>query len=788
MPQFRLSCVVLSAALLALLTSTATAATVVLSASIDCAQADAGAGTCGSGGSGTGVASVSYDDQTNELSWLVSWQDLSAEVVNAHFHGPALPGANAGVEVGIDFQTNPAVGSATITSEQAADLLAGLWYVNIHSSAFPGGEIRGQVTLPAFQLSATLDCAQADAGAGTCGGGGSGSGAATVSYDDVSGVMAWDISWAGLSSMVVNAHFHGPALPNENAGVEVGIDFQSNPAIGAAVITSEQATDLLAGLWYVNIHSSGFPAGEIRGQVTLPEAPFQLSASIDCAQADAGAGTCGSGGTGTGIASVSYYDETGLLTWNVSWEGLSSPVVNAHFHGPALPDQNAGVEVGIDFQTNPAVGSATITSEQADDLLAGLWYVNIHSKTFPGGEIRGQVLLPEAPFQLSASLDCEQADAGAGTCGSGGTGTGVASVSYYDETGLLTWNVSWEGLSSLVVNAHFHGPALPSQNAGVQVGIDFQSNPAVGSATITPEQADDLLAGLWYVNIHSKGFPAGEIRGQVRLPRPPVQLSSSIDCAQADAGAGTCGSGGSGTGLASVTYDDATKQLAWSVSWEGLSSTVVNAHFHGPAQPDENAGVQVGIDFQENPAIGTATITSQQADDLLAGLWYVNIHSESFPAGEIRGQVTVPFQLSASLDCAQADAGIGTCGGGGTGTGSAVASYDDATSVFAWNVSWEGLSSMVVNAHFHGPAQPDENAGVQVGIDFQMNPSLGAALVSQEQANELVAGLWYVNIHSSDFPAGEIRGQVPEPASSLLAVSALVALAGLARRRRRDNR
>ena len=55
---------------------------------------------------------------------------------------------------------------------------------------------------------------------------------------------------------------------------------------------------------------------------------------------------------------------------------------------------NAGVTVGIGT-ANPAVGSATISASQETDLLAGLWYVNVHSTAFGGGEIRGQVLVPE---------------------------------------------------------------------------------------------------------------------------------------------------------------------------------------------------------------------------------------------------------------------------------------------------------------------------------------------------------------------------------------------------------
>ena len=95
----------------------------------------------------TGTADVDYDAATKKLTWKLSYSGLSGPATAAHFHGPAEPGKNAGVAVAIpNAGSNPAEGSATLTDAQAADLLAGKYYVNIHTAANPGGEIRGQVT------------------------------------------------------------------------------------------------------------------------------------------------------------------------------------------------------------------------------------------------------------------------------------------------------------------------------------------------------------------------------------------------------------------------------------------------------------------------------------------------------------------------------------------------------------------------------------------------------------------------------------------------------------------
>jgi hypothetical protein len=93
--------------------------------------------------SGTGKADVSFDTESKKLSWVVTYSGLSGEPTAAHFHGPAEAGSNAGPVV--DISGDIKKGSADVTAEQAADLQAGKWYLNIHTEKYPDGEIRGQV-------------------------------------------------------------------------------------------------------------------------------------------------------------------------------------------------------------------------------------------------------------------------------------------------------------------------------------------------------------------------------------------------------------------------------------------------------------------------------------------------------------------------------------------------------------------------------------------------------------------------------------------------------------------
>ncbi len=95
---------------------------------------------------GTGALDASLDKQSNVLTWTVTYAGLTGPVKAGHFHGPAAAGANAGVALGFTGSVeSPIKGSATLTAAQAADVMAGKWYVNLHTGANPGGELRGQV-------------------------------------------------------------------------------------------------------------------------------------------------------------------------------------------------------------------------------------------------------------------------------------------------------------------------------------------------------------------------------------------------------------------------------------------------------------------------------------------------------------------------------------------------------------------------------------------------------------------------------------------------------------------
>lgn len=98
---------------------------------------------------GTGDGTFVLNTATNELTWNVTFSGLTGPAIAAHLHGPGAPGVEAPVRVGFDPPKAAAgeiKGSNVILKSQAEDLKAGKWYVNIHTAANKGGEIRGQLT------------------------------------------------------------------------------------------------------------------------------------------------------------------------------------------------------------------------------------------------------------------------------------------------------------------------------------------------------------------------------------------------------------------------------------------------------------------------------------------------------------------------------------------------------------------------------------------------------------------------------------------------------------------
>ena len=150
------------------------------------------------------------------------------------------------------------------------------------------------------------------------------------------------------------------------------------------------------------------------------------------------------------------------------------------------------------------------------------------------------------------------------------------------------------------------------------------------------------------------------------------------------------------------------------------------------------------------------------------------------------------YDLSGTLDVLQAESNGGFGGGTGNGTGTIMGGYNDVSNLLDYTITWQDLidPGTVTNMHFHN-APAGASGGVDLGIPAPwVSPLVGTDVpLNVGQETNLLAGNWYVNVHTAEFPGGEIRGQVivtriPEPATAGMAAVAFLSVVSLARRKR----
>jgi len=200
-------------------------------------------------------------------------------------------------------------------------------------------------------------------------------------------LFTYHISFSGLSSAATAAHVHGPAVTTNSAGVLFPLNGASGTQgtlFGTHLLTAAELQAITNGLAYVNIHTTPNPSGEIRGQIV----PLQLTATLNGASEVPPVTT-----TATGTASLTMIGSN--MLYMVTYSGLTGAATASHIHGPADLAHSAGILVPLN---NPAgtsgsiSGTVSLTPTVLADVLAGLTYINIHSTTNGGGEIRGQIV------------------------------------------------------------------------------------------------------------------------------------------------------------------------------------------------------------------------------------------------------------------------------------------------------------------------------------------------------------------------------------------------------------
>lgn len=218
-----------------------------------------------------------------------------------------------------------------------------------------------------------------------------GIGFARASVNAAENQLTVTLHFAALGSNVTAGHVHGPAAAGVNGPVLFNLSPPTGVTVGSVVaanfaISAPQLADLRAGLHYVNLHTSGLPGGEIRGQL-LPAAPI-------LAPLDAGQVVPPTASTASGFGRVFVKPATNQLLASISWSGLSAPATMGHIHAAA-----SGVNGPIICNLSPAHSTSgsrtdvlcTLTAPNFNAVMAGGAYFDLHNSAFPDGEIRGQI-------------------------------------------------------------------------------------------------------------------------------------------------------------------------------------------------------------------------------------------------------------------------------------------------------------------------------------------------------------------------------------------------------------
>lgn len=319
---------------------------------------------------GFGCATVKVDTTANTLTYTIVHTNLSSPETAAHFHGMAGPRVNAGVLFALALG-NHKQGVVNYVQAQEADILAGRMYINIHSQNFPAGEIRGQVVSHHIEIDNAQEVppnASAARGWGV------------VSIDKVNKQLSYFIEHNVANETA--AHFHAFANYGVNAGVLINLGTGS-PKVGTVPYVAADERRWLDGQVYVNIHSTAFPGGEIRGQVAHAVAPLHSFQESPCNTQTSPAAGC---------ALIAVDTTTDTLGFDQRIGGLLGPETACHIHAFADRCVNAGVNFA---QVVGARKLGVWPYGAANELnaLTNRAYFNVHSGVFPGGEIRGQLTL-----------------------------------------------------------------------------------------------------------------------------------------------------------------------------------------------------------------------------------------------------------------------------------------------------------------------------------------------------------------------------------------------------------
>lgn len=458
----------------------------------------------GTGSTATGWGLAILNSAQTQLSIYVEHNVVGANAGHIHFGAPCVDGG--AIRFGFTSAASPIHNTWNLTPTNVAELLAGNLYVNIHSPAFPNGEIRGQIVQAPIKFVFTLDETQALAAAGS---NSFANGLGVCELNATSTALAIDVTHDVPNTIDGHVHF---GVPGVEGAIRYGFANPQTPVNETWNLDSLNVKDLMQGELYINIHSTAFPSGEIRGQIVRQD--IHVSSQLNGAKANGGAGT---GSSATGFAVCTLSKDLKRLTIYCE-HNVTSPI-DGHVHFGA-PNVEGPIRFGFASSVSPISATWNLTPANVQELLDGNLYINIHSTAFPSGEIRGQLVLDEE-FSFSFPLDESQANACAGT---GSPALGAANIELKRGGREMTINLTHNVGSP--IDGHVHRGA-PCVSGPILFGFSQFTSPIKEFWYLGAADIIDLFQKELYVNVHSTAFPVEEIRGQIDNPPPACKCGDA---------------------------------------------------------------------------------------------------------------------------------------------------------------------------------------------------------------------------------------------------------------------
>jgi len=428
---------------------------------------------------------------------------------------------------------------------------------------------------------------------------------------------------------------------------------------------------------------------------------------------------------------------------------LSGAVTAAHLHAGFM-GQSGGVVLDLNaIRTgNKFAGVVAVPANLIRQMLTTGIYVNVHTALNPNGEIRGQ-LLPETDLQFGGVLTGLNEVPPVVT-----TATGMGGVQVTLGHDKVQYRFVVNGLSGAITAAHIHEGAI-GVSGPVVVGLGVSGNTLIGDLPVSGLPADfvtKLLAGAYYVNVHTAANPNGEVRGQISF----LGYLSGFALLNGDQEIPPVTTGAIGIGGVSVV--PALDSLVYFVQVRGLSGPATAAHIHKGAA-GQAGGVVFGLTAVPlTTGLYTAVVPldSARISDLVKGEWYFNVHTAANPNGEIRGQIQTNLRKSYAFElCGTQEVPPNSSIAYGAG----MVSIDQGNLTARYKLSVNGLSGPATAAHIHN-GTAGANGGVLFGLTTPAPYSEGAFAITGNDAVLVANAGTYMNVHTAANPGGEIRGQV----------------------------